>query len=175
MNETTHRLARPSDESEIKSLLYETAVWLSTKGSSQWSGLLKGEDVHNIERAIQRKEVFIVSDDEVVVGTFALWNTQTEWDKDLWGEDTSEDYLYLHRVALSPHAHGKNYGRSLLSAAKEVAKEQNKKEIRLDCIASNDYLNKFYQSNGFTFVKTIEEYDNGEGLQDYNIYYWKNE
>lgn len=175
MKETTFRLAQSTDEPAIKSLLHETAVWLNKKGSTQWSGLLRGEDVHNIKEAIQRKEVFIVDNGEEIIGTFALWNKQTNWDKDLWGEEASTDYLYLHRVALSPDAHGNNNGKLLLDAAKEVARKQNRTEIRLDCIASNDYLNKFYSRNGFIYLNTIKEYDNGEGLQDYNIYSWKNE
>src|SRR5690554_178595 len=144
--------AELKDLDRVKRLLYDTALWLSEKGSTQWSGLLKGEDVHNIEGAIERKEVFLVYKSDKLIGTFALWSKQTEWDKDFWGVDESTDDFYLHRLALSSDEHGNNAGNLLLSKAKEVAAEKNKNGLRLDCIASNKYLNQFYKNNGFELV-----------------------
>lgn len=170
---STVRLATLKDSRKIKDILFKTATWLNEKGSKQWSGLLKGEDVHNIEEAINREEVYLVYVEDKLIGTFALWDKQTGWDKDLWNENESRDYLYLHRIALSEDSHGKNLGKELLNSAKQIARDANKKGIRLDCIASNRHLNNYYQSNGFTYFKTIKNYDNGEGLQDYNLFYWK--
>lgn len=164
------KTATSEDAEEIKALLYETAVWISKKGSSQWAGLLKGEDVHGVSSAIDRGEVYLVYLKEEFIGTLALWDKQTAWDRDLWEEDTSSDYYYLHRIAVEKSQHGKGMGKYLLKAAKILGKDNNKLGIRLDCIADKPYLNKFYSSNGFTFVKTIKDYDNGEGLQNYNLY-----
>lgn len=170
---STVRLATLKDTKMIKEILYQTAYWLSEKGSEQWSGLLKGEDVHNIEEAINRKEVYVVYLGDKVIGTFALWDQQTDWDIDLWTKEDTRDYYYLHRIALAKDSHGQNLGKELLRAVKQIARDTNKKAVRLDCIASNDYLNHFYKSNGFTYYSTIKDYDNGEGLQDYNLFYWK--
>lgn len=164
------KTATSEDAEEIKSLLYDTAVWISKKGSSQWAGLLKGEDVHGVSSAIDRGEVFLVYLKKTLIGTLALWDKQTAWDRDLWGENTSNDYYYLHRIAVERNQHGKNNGKYLLEAAKKMSDNHQKTGIRLDCIADKPYLNKFYRSNGFTFVNTVKDYDNGEGLQDYNLY-----
>lgn len=170
MDDIVIKNASLEDVSTIKGILYDTAVWLNKKGSSQWAGLLKGEDVHNIQKAIEKKEVFVVYKDKELIGTFALWDKQTNWDIDLWGEDSNHNYYYLHRIAVDRNSKEKNKGSNLIEGAKSTAVENNKRGIRLDCIASNDYLNKFYKLNGFRFVKTITDYDNGEGLQDYNLY-----
>ena len=166
--------AQTKDLKLVKRLLFETAEWLNKKGSTQWAGLLKGEDVHNIEAAIDRQEVFLVYRSQNVVGTFALWSKQTDWDKDFWGEDESSDIFYLHRLALSADEHGKNSGNILLDKAKDITKAENKSGLRLDCVASNEYLNAFYRRNGFEFVGSVEEYDNGVNLQDYHLYSWEN-
>lgn len=162
--------ATSDDAAEIKALLYDTAVWISKKGSTQWAGLLKGEDVHGVYSAIDRGEVFLVYLKEILIGMLALWDKQTPWDCDLWGEDSSTNYYYLHRIAVDRNQHGKNNGKYLIEAAKKMGNDHQKRGIRLDCIADKSYLNKFYHSNGFDFVKTIKDYDNGEGVQDYNLY-----
>lgn len=165
--------AQPKDLSLVKRLLFETAEWLNKKGSTQWAGLLSGEDVHNIEGAIDRQEVFLVYRSESIVGTFALWSKQTHWDKDFWGADETSDFFYLHRLALSANEHGMNSGNILLDKAKEIAASKKKVGLRLDCVASNHYLNSFYQKNGFKFVGSVEQYDNGVDLQDYHLYFWE--
>lgn len=174
MNDVKVVEAQLKDLNHIKKVLFETAEWLNKKGSTQWAGLLKGEDVHNIEAAINRKEVFLVYNADDILGTFALWSKQTAWDKDFWGIDDTQDYFYLHRLALSAGEHGRNSGKLLLDKAKDIAKQNNKSGLRLDCIASNKYLNLFYQNNGFEFVGTVNEYDNGEDIQNYHLYFWKN-
>lgn len=165
--------ATVEDVSTIKGILYDTAVWLNKKGSTQWAGLLKGEDVHNIQKAIEKKEVFLAYNKNEVIGTFALWDKQTQWDIDLWGPEKHSNYYYLHRIAVDRNCQGKSKGSILIEGAKKNAVNNHKKGIRLDCIASNDRLNSFYLNNDFQFVKTIKDYDNGEGLQDYNLYEWK--
>lgn len=169
----TIQLAQSKDKETVKEILYQSASWLNDKGSKQWAGLLKGEDVHNIEDAIKNEEVFLVYRSSFLIGTFALWDTQTKWDSDFWGEDLSDKKYYLHRIALAKEAHGKNLGKELVTSAMQVANENKKDEIRLDCIANNSYLNSFYKNNGFSYYSTVHDYYNGEGVDDYNLYIWK--
>ena len=168
-------LAQLKDLIIVKILLTDTARWLNSKGSTQWAGLLKGEDVHNIEDAISRQEVFLAYRFNKIVGIFTLWSEQSIWDKDLWGEDNSKEFFYLHRLALATTEHGKGTGRILIDKAKNIALLENKKGLRLDCVASNSYLNKFYKNNNFSFQKVVENYYNGEDYQDYHLFSWENE
>ncbi len=50
--------ARKDDEEEVMDLLVQAAEWLRDKGSNQWSGLLQGEDTHNMREAIAKGYVF---------------------------------------------------------------------------------------------------------------------
>ncbi|EXJ24489.1 acetyltransferase, GNAT family [Alkalibacterium sp. AK22] len=173
MNSIEVNVAATSQLEVVEQILYDTAVWLNSKGSEQWKGLLKGEDVHNVRQAIERKQVFLAFTGKKPVGTFTLFDTQSEWDADLWSELKVENCVYLHRIAVEKSCHGKNVGAQLIEAAKRIASQKEKKAIRLDCIGNNSKLNAFYQANGFTYVSTVKDYNNGEGLQDYNLYEWK--
>ena len=161
--------AQQKDYELVLSILTETAEWLAAKGSSQWSDLLSGKDVHNTQRAIERNEVYLVKQDQQVMGMFVLWDEQSAWDKTLWGIDESHHTYYLHRITLTKNAHGKNLGKSLMEAALEISRIDQKEKVRLDCMADNLYLNTFYKKSGFKLLevnkKVPEVNDNA-----YNLY-----
>lgn len=164
------RQASPEDLETIRSILVGTAKWLNEKGSSQWKGLLTGEDVHDTPKAIERGEVYLAEETDETIGIFVLWDTQTEWDKGLWGEEETKDYYYLHRITVDRRHRGKGYGKNLVELAVEVARADEKKEVRLDCIESNAYLNTFYPSCGFEFVQTVYDHEGAAEAKDFNLY-----
>ncbi|WP_414839791.1 GNAT family N-acetyltransferase [Carnobacterium sp. TMP28] len=159
-----------NDESVIKDILKQAAQWLQAKGSNQWSGILKGEDRHNTAQAIERGEVFIGKIGDQVAGLFVLWNQQSEWDEEFWGKDSSDDYLYLHRLTVQRNFSNQGIAKQLLFEAKHYAKNKGNSAIRLDCIADNAYLNALYQNAGFTFVgKKVDRIADGE-KKDFHLY-----
>lgn len=162
--------AKAEDYEAVWSILVETAEWLKQKGSVQWSGLLDGEDVHNTPEAIERGEVYLAEIDNQPAGMFVLWEKQSEWDKELWGEERTKKYYYLHRITSARSFHGKGVGQQLIAAAKKVAKDDGKEKIRLDCIADNKHLNTFYSENGFKYCTTIQDFKSGDYLFDFNLY-----
>lgn len=164
------RQAKAEDYDSIWSILVETAEWLKEKGSVQWSGLLDGEDVHNTPEAIERGEVYLAEIDNQPAGMFVLWEEQSHWDKELWGEEHTRKYYYLHRITSGRSFHGQGVGQQLMEAAKKVAKEKGKEKIRLDCIADNQHLNDFYSSNKFKYYDTVREFKSGDYLFDFNLY-----
>lgn len=52
------------DAESITGLLVRTAEWLRDRGSNQWSGLLKGQDIHDITGSIEKGHVFVYKKDE---------------------------------------------------------------------------------------------------------------
>jgi GNAT superfamily N-acetyltransferase len=164
------RQAQKEDIDTVRSILLATAKWLNEKGSTQWRGLLEGKDVHDTPKAIERGEVYLAELEGKPAGMFVLWDKQTEWDKGLWGEESTGEYYYLHRITVERSFHGKGLGKELVKAAISVAKEDGKKEVRLDCIEANKYLNQFYPSCGFEFVKTVYDHDGAAEAKDFNLY-----
>lgn len=54
------RFAAPTDRLKINDLMIDTARWLKESGSTQWSDILHGFDVHNIEQRIELGEVALL-------------------------------------------------------------------------------------------------------------------
>lgn len=162
--------AESSDYETVQTILVETAKWLNKKGSSQWKGLLEGNDVHDTAEAIERGEVYLAKESEEIVGMFILWDEQTEWDKGLWGEENTKEYYYLHRITIEKNHHGKGLGSKLVNTAIAVAQKDGKREVRLDCIQRNEYLNQFYRRCNFKFVKTVFNHEGAAEAKDFNLY-----
>ncbi|WP_027109085.1 GNAT family N-acetyltransferase [Lacticigenium naphthae] len=169
-NEIRVYQAKSKDLPLIQFFLHETAQWLKDKGSKQWNGILEGKDTHNTPQAIEKGEVYIVDLDNEPAGMFVLWDHQSEWDQELWGVDTSFDYYYLHRVTIHRKHAGKGLADKLLYKAIEVAQADHKKAVRLDCLATNAYLNQMYSRAGFEKVGITKEHDAGEQIADFNLY-----
>lgn len=163
-------LATENDLELIKGILKQTAQWLKSIGSTQWSEILEGKDNHNTPLAIERGEVYYATVDNKIAGMFILWNKQSHWDREMWGNDTEQEWLYLHRVNIIRQYAGTTVVKQMIEAAKQIAVEKQARGIRLDCMAEKSYLNDLYQESGFSFVKRIKEYDTGVEKADFNLY-----
>lgn len=60
------------DAESITGLLVRTAEWLRDRGSNQWSGLLKGQDIHDITGSIEKGHVFVFKKDEELAAVVML-------------------------------------------------------------------------------------------------------
>ncbi|PQP80191.1 GNAT family N-acetyltransferase [Paenibacillus sp. PCH8] len=146
--------AEPGDTEDVISLLVETAEWLQSQGSSQWSALLKGEDSHDTTGAIRRGDVFVFNKGADVAGMVILMRQPSPWDVHLWGSKAhAEDgAVYLHRLAIRRKYAQTGLGRSILQWSSTGIQFAEKHMVRLDCGANNATLNAFYARNGYTFV-----------------------
>ena len=77
------RLAKPQDVSLLDDLLKETANRLKSKGSTQWSHILKGEETEALRKHIEQEEVIIFENDNQLVGMCYLYEEPNEWDQSL--------------------------------------------------------------------------------------------
>lgn len=147
--EITARQAVAEDTEQVMRLLVRTAQWLKSKGSTQWSELLEGKDVHGMAQSIVDGDVFIFKTaEDKIAGVVMLVQEARTWDLELWGEDHPEA-IYLHRLAIDREVAGGRLGRDILDWVTNGIIFPGKTQIRLDCIANNEQLNRFYKSAGF--------------------------
>ncbi|MBW7456725.1 GNAT family N-acetyltransferase [Paenibacillus sepulcri] len=144
--------AKSEDTEDVLQLLVRTAEWLRSKNSTQWSGLLQGEDSHRTPEAIKRGEVYIFMQGEVLAGMVMLMLKESAWDRELWGEEGHESSVYLHRLNINREAAGTNLGEAIVRWAGSGIHFAGKDRIRLDCIANNPVLNRFYRSCGYEYI-----------------------
>ncbi|CAI6027626.1 hypothetical protein PAECIP112173_00506 [Paenibacillus sp. JJ-100] len=146
--------AQSGDTEEVLSLLVESASWLKSQGSSQWSALLQGEDSHNTPAAIQRGDVFVFKKEAKIAGMVILMQKPSPWDVKLWGDQAHDEdqALYLHRLAIRRAYARTGLGKSILQWSINGIQFKNKSLVRLDCGADNATLNAFYAANGFAYA-----------------------
>lgn len=146
--------AEPEDTTEIMRLLVNTAEWLLSKGSTQWNGLLRGEDSHNTPEAINRGDVYIFKQDRRIAGMVMLLTEPSPWDRELWGEQGLDGTaVYLHRLAIDRKFAGQDVGKQIMTWAEDaVPTRLGKRLIRLDCQTGIRKLNDFYSGLGYSYV-----------------------
>jgi hypothetical protein len=152
--EITASQAKSEQTEAVKQLLIQAAGWLKARGSTQWSGLLQGEDYHDTAGAIERGDVFVFYKGDVLAGTVILLQRPSAWDQDLWGDEGHEEAVYLHRLAINRDFGGTGLGAGIMRWAESGIRFPGKDRIRLDCIADNAVLNGFYSRLGYEFMGT---------------------
>nr|WP_304217059.1 GNAT family N-acetyltransferase [Fredinandcohnia onubensis] len=146
----TIKIATNDESSEIIKMLKQIAQWMKENGINQWRYLLDGGDDEEIKQGIHDQETYIVLKDMELVATFTLLSKQSEWDRHIWGCDKSTESLYLHRIAIIPNYMKKGVGKSILTWIQDNVND--KKYLKLDCVADNSKLNNFYKNNDFELV-----------------------
>ncbi|WP_195573858.1 GNAT family N-acetyltransferase [Paenibacillus sp. 1001270B_150601_E10] len=148
--------ATSEDTQDILNLLLETAKWLQAQGSSQWSALLEGHDVHGTGDAIARGDVFLFKDGDKIAGMVILLTEPSAWDMNLWGETGHEESIYVHRLAINREYAGQGLGANILAWVHQGIEIEGKSNVRLDCIESNDALYRFYNSFGMIYRGSVK-------------------
>ncbi|WP_051504976.1 GNAT family N-acetyltransferase [Paenibacillus durus] len=133
---------------EVLKLLREAAQWMRDNGLTQWKPeQFKEEEILNY---FDEREVYIAMQDGVAAGMFTLQFGDPQY----WGRRNDESYAYLHRLAVAMPFRGAGLGGKLLKFAADTAKASGRSGLRLDTIADNVKLNRYYQSQGFRYMGT---------------------
>lgn len=138
------RLAQKENISDIMDIIKERCEWLKKNNIDQWANNYLGkynEDYFN--EVMQLHKLYIVEQENKVIGVFLL----KEEDKDYWNND--DKAYYIHHLATRVGYTG--IGSKIIKFIEQLAKENSKKYIRLDCKKSNDELNQYYQKQGFIY------------------------
>ncbi|WP_286182541.1 GNAT family N-acetyltransferase [Bacillus sp. ISL-55] len=155
------KLAVKDEGTKVIEMLKKVAQWMREQKINQWQYLLNGGDDEEILEAIKQNETFIILNDEEIIATFTLSTIQSDWDRHIFGGDTEEDSVYLHRLAVSPEHIGKGLGKELLNWI-EKNFSTDKTYLKLDCVADNSKLNQFYLANGFHYLGETDHHSKYE-------------
>ena len=99
-----------------------------------------------VETEIAENRQFKLLEDGEIVCVWAV----TYNDPELWQDDDGESSLYIHRIATSPEARGRQYVKQIVQWARQFAKD--KRFIRMDTCGENTRLIQHYQNCGFEFL-----------------------
>lgn len=115
--------------------------WFIDNKIKQWFNH-KEED---IKETIKNGNLFCIKKDEEVIACFELSLN------DKYFDDSNKDAYYVYKIVTHPNF--KDVGKFIFNIIKDIAKNNNKKFIRLDCVKDNIKLNKIYESYGFKLVR----------------------
>lgn len=138
------RRATMADVSRIDTLILTKAMEFQAAGKTQWQKYLDPSRTEFVTYDVMNGTVYVYEEAETILGSVSLI-PPTSWDENLWSD--ADRAVYLHRLVVDSRYKGKQIGSKLMNQA--VA-ETNR--IRLDCVATNPFLNAYYPRFGFTYV-----------------------
>ena len=145
------RKATDSDIEQVYSLLLSCADWVSQKGYHHWLGAIKKD---KLTENIANQIVYVLEDDETILGTVTLFPNEPEYARGVWNDD--KRCLYISKLATLPTSQGKGHASALLKFTEDLAKRRNIKILRLDCVSNYPQLNEYYLKRGFVYIASQE-------------------
>ncbi len=138
--------AHYEDLEQILHIYNETARWLVEQGIKQWSYPISDAFRVSVEEELTYGEVFAAwhTFDPDPVGVLYLEWTPNE----LWSL-SAPAAGYLYGLAVHPRARGQAVGERLLAWAEEHVRQRGRSYLRLDCVASNVGLRRYYGACGY--------------------------
>jgi GNAT superfamily N-acetyltransferase len=135
------RRAEPAHVDEIAAVLSEAARWLLARGIRQWPDPFPRS---RVEPLVRRGDFYLARIAGEPVATLALlWSDPT-----FWGEQR-EDAGYVHALAVRRSRAGRGLGARLLDWAEAEVVANGREFLRLDCVAENHALRRYYEKQGF--------------------------
>lgn len=134
--------AGESDAGAVRALFDEAAAWLVSRGIRQWSPGSWPEPA--VAAAIGRGEVWVVRGSECLDAALSL----ADEDPEIWGPPEGRE-LYLHKLIVARARAGARLGARLLEWARDEARARGRELLRLDCVAGNLFLRRYYADAGF--------------------------
>lgn len=136
-------------------ILAEAAARLAARCIHQWTSPPPPGLWRLIEREIDAHHLYLVKADNGArtIGLFRL-----RWADDYW-TNVAGKAGYVHSFALCDDACGYGIGEQLLGWIGDYLRDQQYQYLRLDCIASNARLRRYYEAQGFHYRGLVVDGD----------------
>lgn len=141
--------AHRTDLDVVLEILAAAAAWLQAKQIQQWAYPPPPGLRERIAHEIDKGDLYLAYRDpaEPPVGTLRF-----EWAGDeFWRGQPDHAAGYVHTLAIQPGLHGQRLGESILAWAKAHVQRQGRHYLRLDCVATNQRLRRYYEHLGFQY------------------------
>ena len=143
------RVAHLDDLPQVLDILSEAAAWAKARGVERWWAVPFPSAW--VQSGIERGEVVVVEQASRVIGTLTL----SREDRRMWG-DQPPVAGYLHRIALRRELSHQGLGRQMIEWAGAEVRSWGRSKLRLDCLATNQSLVRYYLAQGFREVGRVQ-------------------
>jgi ribosomal protein S18 acetylase RimI-like enzyme len=140
-----------ADYDTVMRILREAADWLTSRGNPQWEHWHMDFGERMLRERLRHHKVYLARRDAVPIGTVTI-----QWsDPEQWGERGLDDRAgYIHGIAIMRTVGGMRVGERLLEWAVDTIAARGRRFARLDAMASNTPLCRYYQQRGFRSLGT---------------------
>lgn len=141
--------ATRSDAIELVAIRDARAQWLLDRSIRQW---LPGEfPLDRMRRWIDQRAVHVGRvDGQLVAAVAVLWEDPAIW------PDGGTEAGYVHLLMTATEHAGSGHGATMLSHAEAVIGGAGSRLARLDAVASNPTLRRWYEQRGYVEVGCVE-------------------
>lgn len=132
----------------------DTAKWLSSLGIDQWALPFPAE---HITQSIKAGEVYLLRETPTADAAATI-TLDSAADPLLWTEgEIQEPALYIHKLTVDRRYAGQNLGTRLIDWAGDQASQRGARWLRLDAWTTNPRLQRYYESQGFQHIRTVDD------------------
>jgi ribosomal protein S18 acetylase RimI-like enzyme len=137
--------AQPDDLGRYIDLLEEVADWLARRGLNQWRPGSFRLSMDYYAHSITKGEVHLAFSGEPLVGTLRMLLREPI----VWPDIAEDDAVYVYNLAVRRAWANQELGGRLLEWAGRQASTAGRRYVRLDCMADNTFLRRYYTQAGF--------------------------
>ena len=138
------RKVKPNEFQDTFDILKENALWLESKNVFQWPLDWLETIRDEVEESVRLEKFQCAEINKEMAVVVELGGSPEE----TWGNDLAKA-IYIHKLAIRRKFSSAGIGGAMIKAVVELAKVQGARYARLDCVASNTRLRKYYESFGF--------------------------
>lgn len=125
-----------------------------------------------IKGYIEGNEMYLFMDGDKIAGAMAVTMEQGEaYHNILWSIKAEDNEVaVIHILGVNPEYQRKGIGRQMIDESIQLAKDNCKKAVRLDALASNTPARHMYEARGFEYKGKLNLYAENTGWTDFCFY-----
>src|SRR5262245_12205628 len=137
--------ALTSDLEPYVTLLERVAATLTAAGIRQWLPGSMHAQMPHLRRALEKGELFVVRRGAELLGGLLL----TAHPDPIWDDYPRSSAGYLSKLVVDRRIAPPKLGVASIADAERIARDSGFQWLRLDCVAGNDALTRYYQALGY--------------------------
>jgi GNAT superfamily N-acetyltransferase len=148
------RKAELSEITPIWAILQQAIIRRKEDGSKQWQDGYPNPEV--VRKDIEKGEGFVLADGETIIGYSAvLINDEPAYATIEGNWLTNDDFVVMHRVAISEKYLGKGLAKMIIKNIEDFALSNNIYSIKADTNFDNIAMMKIFENSGYTYCGEV--------------------
>jgi GNAT superfamily N-acetyltransferase len=148
------RKADISEQNTIWEILHQAIIRRKKDGSAQWQDGYPNPDV--VQNDIEKGQGFVLLEGETVIGySTVIINDEPAYAGIEGKWLTNEDFVVIHRVAISEEYLGKGLAKMIIGFVEDFALQNNIYSVKADTNFDNVPMMKVFENLGYTLCGEV--------------------